>query len=123
MEKHGRKSKAGKLLSRFLETIAEEKTELVKDPKTGEDRIATKAEALARMIWRDALGWTERDTKNEIDIVHLPNQNRIATVFNRIEGKAPVAGEDTADKLTAADRVTEVGKSRIAEAGGMENEG
>ena len=123
MNSHGKKSKAGKLLTRFLETIAEEETELIIDPKTGEDRIATKAEKLARIIWRDALGYTERDIKNDVDVIHAPNQHRMNMIFERMEGRAPVAGEDTKGKITAAERVSELGKSRISKAGGMKDVG
>ena len=61
--KHGKKTKAGKLLTRFLEEIAEERTEL------GEgDTLITKAEALARIIWSRALGYRELDVKTNVDI-------------------------------------------------------
>lgn len=113
------KSRAGKLLTRFLEVIAEEETECIQDAD-GENKMVTKAEALARIIWKRALGYTEHDVKNDIDIVHQPEQSKISTIFDRIEGKAPVAGEDTKDKITAAARVTELGKKRIADAGGMD---
>lgn len=66
MSEHGTKTRTGKLLSYYLRQISEEITEYVKDPITGEDRLATKAEALARKIWQDALGHKEttvRDSK------------------------------------------------------------
>jgi len=115
------KTKAGKILTRYLELIAEEKTETVKDPMTGEDRMATKAEALARLIFKRALGYTELDVKSGADIVHQPEQSKIGIIFDRIEGKAPMAGEDTQGKITAAERVSEVGKKRIADAGGKKD--
>jgi len=115
------KTKAGKLLTRYLEIIAEEKTEMIKGAD-GEDRMATKAEALARLIWKRALGYTEQDVKagGLVDIVHQPEQSKIGIIFDRIEGKAPMAGEDTKGKITAAEKVSEVGKKRIADAGGMD---
>ncbi len=119
MSKHGRKTRAGKLLTRFLEQIAEEKTELVKDPTTGEDKLVTKAEALARVIWNLALGSKEVDPKTGVETIFAPQQSKIGLIFDRIEGRAMPAGEDTKDKLTVAERVSEVGKKRIAEAGGL----
>ncbi len=116
------KSKAGKLLTRFLEIIAEEKTEMIQGAD-GKDKIATKAEALARLIWKRALGYTELDVKTNADIVHHPEQSKIGLIFDRIEGKAPMAGEDTKDKLTVAQRVSELGKSRITKAGGLDSKG
>ena len=63
LSEHGRRTKAGRLLSAFIRQIAEEQTEMVKDPETGEDRMASKAEALARLIWKKALGYTEQRTR------------------------------------------------------------
>ncbi len=114
------KTKAGKILTRYLEIIAEEKTEMIQGAD-GEDKLVTKAEALARIIWRRALGYTELDVKSNVDIVHQPEQSKIGLIFDRIEGKAPMAGEDTKNKITAAQRVTELGKDRIFKAGGMKD--
>ena len=122
MASNGRKSKAGKLLTRYLEIIAEEKTEMIKGAD-GEDKLATKAEALARLIWKRALGYTELNVKDNVDIVHQPEQSKIGMIFDRIEGRAPTAGEDTKDKITAAQRVSEQGKNRITEAGGTKDKG
>jgi len=114
------KTKAGKILTRYLEVIAEEKTEMIQGAD-GKDFMATKAEALARIIWRRALGYTELNVKDGVDIVHQPEQSKIGLIFDRMEGKAPVAGEDTKNKITAADKVSEIGKSRISKAGGMKD--
>ncbi len=114
MNKHGRKTKAGKLLTQFLETIAEEKTELGEN-----DELITKAEALARLIWKRALGYKELDVKTNTDRYYPPEHSKIGLIFERIEGKAPMAGEDKTKKTPLSARVSEVGKKNIAQAGGM----
>ncbi len=116
-KKHGRKTRAGKLLTRFLETIAEEVTEIIIDPVTGEDKMVTKAEALARKIWKRALGYKETDIKTGVESVHAPEQSKIGLIFDRIEGRAPTAGEDVKDKVPLSKRVSETGKKNIAAAG------
>ncbi len=116
MSKHGRKTKAGKLLTRFLETIAEEKTELGED-----DELITKAEALARLIWKRALGYKEVNVKDGIihNTIYAPEQSKIGLIFDRIEGRAPTAGEDKTEKVPLSKRVSEVGKKNIAQAGDL----
>ena len=114
MNKHGRKTKAGKFLSRWLETIAEEKTELGED-----DELITKAEALARIIWKRALGYKERDVDTGKYVTHPPEQSKIGMIYDRIEGRAPTAGEDTKEKTPLSKRVSETGKTNIAAAGDM----
>lgn len=120
MSPHGVRTRAGQLLSAYLREISNEETETVRDPKSGEDRMATKAEALARSIWRDALGYTETKVNSEgkrIELVHPPIRAAQSIVFDRIEGRAPASVTEGADKLTAAERVTEQVQKRISEAG------
>lgn len=115
---HGIRTKAGQLLSAYLRQIAEEKTEMI--TVDGEDRMATKAEALARSIWRDALGYKEKVMDKDsklVELVHLPVRAAQAIVFDRIEGRAPASTGEGAGKLTAAQKVTEQSKKRISEAG------
>jgi len=115
MSKKGKGSKvrAGQLLSQFLRIIAEEKTESVVDPDDGEDRMATKAEALSRQIWKMALGYKEFDVKKGKDIVHKPDKSMMRLVFDRIEGKARTVGESQTSNQKIADKVSEIGKKRI----------
>lgn len=117
---HGVRTRAGQLLSAYMREIANEETELVVDPKTGEDRMATKAEALARKIWKDALGSTETKTDkdgNRVELVHAPNKASQCLVFDRIEGRAPASTGEGSGKLTAAERVNEQTIKRIGKAG------
>lgn len=117
---HGIRTRAGQLLSQYLREISNEETEVVYDPKTGEDRMATKAEALARIIWRDALGHTEKVKDKDgalVDLVHLPIRAAQCLVFDRVEGRAPASTSEGADKMTPAERVSEQGLKRIVKAG------
>ena len=117
--KHGLQIKAGQLLSQFLRKIAQEETELV--TTDGEDKMATKAEAMARLMWRMALGYTEEkmQTNGIKEIIHPPDRAMIGLLFDRIEGRAPLMTE-TGKKRTIADKVSEQGKKRIAKAGGLD---
>lgn len=119
---HGVRTKAGQLLSAYLRSIAEEVTETIKDPKSGEDRMATKAEALARLIWRDALGYTETQiVKGErIEVARAPSRAAASMLYDRVEGRAPASMGDDSGGVTAADKVTEQATKRIAKAGGID---
>ena len=120
ISQHGVRTRAGQLLSAYLREISAEVTEVVKDPKTGEERMATKAEALARKIWTDALGYTEKvmsEGGKLIEVVHVPSRAAQCMLYDRIEGRAPASATEGADKLTAAERVTEQSVKRISQAG------
>lgn len=120
ISEHGVKTKAGLLLSKFLREIAAEQTELCKG-EDGEDRMVTKAEALARLVWRKALGYTEtvqyHDAKTgnlgEEKLVHSPDKAMMHLLFDRIEGKTPSLDSGKNNPLTIADRVSQEGKNRI----------
>ena len=105
MTNHGRKTKAGKLLTRYLEIIATEETECILGDD-GEDRMATKAEALCRTIWKRALGYTETDAETGTSIIFPPDRGSANILFERLEGRVPTAGADESGKLTAAQRVS-----------------
>lgn len=108
------KIKAGMMLSKYIKAIADEVTEMVKDPQTGEDRMATKAEALARLIWTGALGFTEIDIKTGKEIIRKPDKTFIGIVLDRVEGRVvPVADKDKDKKASLADRVGDQAKRRL----------
>ena len=120
---HGTRIRAGQLLSQYLREISFEETEMVCDPKTGEDRMATKAEALARKMWQDALGYTEKvqDEGGKLaDRIHAPNRAAQCLLFDRIEGRAPTSIGEGDSKMTAADRMSEQCAKRIEKAGKLE---
>ncbi len=116
-KEQGIRTRAGKLLSAFIRQIAEEETEALIDSDVSEDRMVTKAEALARLIWRKALGYKEvQIVKGEaVDIKYAPDKGCMALIFDRMEGKAPASLDEGDEKLTVAERVSEQGKKRINE--------
>lgn len=117
----GIKTRAGQLLSQYLRAIAEEKTEFIKG-EDGEDKMATKAESLARLIWANALGYVEEEVDDSGKItktLHRPDKSMIHLVFDRIEGKAAMVGE-TKKSGTVADKVSDQGKKRISQAGNLD---
>jgi hypothetical protein len=119
-----KRNKAGKLLSRFIRQIAEEETEFVKDDD-GVDRMASKAEALARQIWRQALGYTEYvvsdPTLPPVEVIHKPDQKMLALLYDRMEGRAATATEDETLRPSTAQKISEQGKKRVAALGGFED--
>lgn len=113
------RTKAGQLLSKWLRQIAEEETEFIKDDG-GDDRMITKAEAIARLIWRKALGYSEKKINSKgVEVVenHPPDRTMINLLLDRIEGRAPMSTDMGKKKRSIADRVGEQGKSRIEQAG------
>jgi len=112
------KIKAGKLLTAQLKSILQEKTEVEMD-EDGTPVIVTKAEKMARTMVKMALGYKEEverkmDGKTVIDeLVHGPNAGMIALVYDRVEGRIPVAATEEPDKRTLADRVSDQGKKRL----------
>lgn len=110
---HGKLTKAGQLLSQFIRTIALEETELIKGVD-GEDKMVSKAEALARLTWKKALGYTEQKKIDGVltDIVHQPDRIYAGMLWDRMEGRAPLMNPEKKDRRSIADRVSEQGKKR-----------
>ncbi len=117
-----RAMKAGKLLSRFIKQIAEEETEFVKD-EDGEMRMVSKAEAVARVCWQQALGYTELKVVNPneppVEIVHPPDMKMMALILDRMEGRAATATEDETLRPSTAKKISDQGKKRISALGGF----
>lgn len=109
-----------RMFTEHLEKVGQEKTEF-QDPETDCDGLilehksrVTKAEALARHIWKLALGYTERVGKEEEkEVEHKPDKWAIALLFNRIEGKVKTTENDATGKTTLADRVSEQRKKQL----------
>jgi type III secretory pathway component EscU len=96
----------GAILSKYLRSLALD-METVND----EGDPVTKAAALAKFVWQAALGYRTVDVKNGSVIVHEPDWRAIELLYNRIEGKVPVAPpEDNSQSL--ADKVSDLGKAR-----------
>ncbi len=116
----GDKARAGRLLSDYLRRIAQEQTEFVKGPD-GDDTMVSKAEALARLMFKLALGWDEVVSKKsngniiEITKKHNPSMGMIALIWDRIEGRSvPLAGDDKQGR-TLPKKISEENKRRMNE--------
>jgi hypothetical protein len=97
----------GAILSKYLRALALD----VETCNEDGDPI-TKAQALAGLVWKHALGFTEEDVKTGEKTVNRPNWTAIDLLYSRIEGKIPVAViEDQGKSL--ADKVSDLGKAKI----------
>lgn len=124
-ENHGKKIAAGKLLSKFIKEIA---SEIHDDPvikARGEEAVMlTKAEAIARHIFKLALGYEE-----EIDVLdkagkkigikpvrHQPDKWAIGVIWDRMEGRVGQAdAKSGSDKAKLSDRVSAQGEKRLSQ--------
>ena len=76
----------------------------------------TRAEALALLLWKKALGHTEtkQNEKGELEEVKHPSEAwAITVVMERLEGKVPAVTLEEAAQHSAATKVSELAKSRI----------
>ena len=117
--------KAGRLLSRFIRQIAEEETEFSKGEGSADDRMLSKAESLARKMWRIALGWEEVVVTDEGSktIVHPPDIKMAAVIMDRVEGRCGTVQEDEVTRPTTSSKVSDQGKKRIASIGDFDDTG
>ena len=122
---HGKKVAAGKLLSKFIREIA---SEICDDPEIkakGEDAVMiTKAEKIARHIFKLALGYEETIDVLDKDgkkigikpIYYIPSKWAINIIWDRLEGRVGQADAKAgSDKASLADRVSAQGKKRLGQ--------
>jgi len=118
MSSRSAQTRAGKLLTKFLRQIAHEETEFVVDAD-GQDKMATKAEALVRKMWDIALGYVERvedrATGEVTEITYKPDRKMMEIIFERLDGKVASHEDQQKHKLSVADRVSEQSRNRINE--------
>ena len=112
----GDKARVGRLLSEHLRRIAQEETEFIKGTSDA-DRMITKAEALARLMFKLALGWEEEieNVKTGVMITkaHNPSAGMIALIWDRIEGRSvPLVGDGKQGR-TLPKKVSEESKNRL----------
>jgi hypothetical protein len=120
-----KKRAASKLVTQFIRQIAEEIHEdpLITGPAIDDSRMITKAEALARFMFRAALGYKEKveiiDSKTgqvtgTKEVIHFPDKAYVTLVYDRLEGRVPtVEVKETDNKPSIADKVTQQGKNRL----------
>lgn len=83
---------------------------------TDDGTPVTREQALAAMIWQQALGWVEtiRDEDgNRKEVKHPPVAWCQQFLFERTEGKAPIATTEDAGGIKAADKVRQLAKDRL----------
>ena len=105
-------TKASRLLSRYIREIANEKVKPLEDADAPNGiRMATRAEAMARQLWRMAEGYTE--TVGSKEKKHAPDKAIITILMERMEGRVPtIDAKDQKPKASVADRVSEQAKKR-----------
>lgn len=98
----------GAILTKFLRILSQDIETVNEDGD-----LVTKAQALADMVWKYALGWTEQDPDDpEKTLKHKPMWQAVQLLYDRIEGKVqPAAPEETGKTLP--EKVAELSKSRI----------
>ncbi len=117
------KKKATRILTKFINRVAAEETEVFQENSEDCPRMVTKAEALSRLMWKMALGYTEKSIKDvggkkfEDEIVHPPNAGMIALLYDRMEGRVPLASEPEHAGRSVSEKVTEQSRNRINAAG------
>lgn len=83
---------------------------------TADGTPITKAEALADIVAKMALGWEEvtRDEMgNLIKKIHPPVAWAIQYVFERMEGKSAIATPENESGMKASDKVRELARDRV----------
>ncbi len=80
--------------------------------------LITRAEMLAMVVWKKALGWTDpAKTQGDVvitkEVIHKPESWAIQLIYERIEGKAPQAISDEKGRLTAAEKVGELVRAKL----------
>lgn len=99
--------------SRELTTHLRQLAAMAHTTDDGGDPV-TKGQVLAELVFKMALGYEEVDADNPQKKVFVrPSQWAIQLIYERLEGKTPTAIADEKTGIRVADRVSELGKSRI----------
>jgi len=123
ISEHGKTIAAGKLLSKYIREIA---SEIHDDPvikAKGEEAVMlTKAEAIARHIFKLALGYEEEvDVLDKAgkkigikSVIHQPDKWAINVIWDRLEGRTGAADvKSDSSKASLAERVSALGKKHM----------
>jgi len=107
----GKVSKRG--LTKLLKEIGQKVTTEHFDDDGG---VLTHDEALARLLWRKALGYTEKtrdDNGTEKTVRNRPESWAIQLIYERREGKVMQAQPDDTGRVKAADKVRSLSRERV----------
>lgn len=78
--------------------------------------MVTRGEALASLLWNKALGYKEQfidDDGDKAEIIHPPEAWALQLVYDRLEGKTPVAIQEDSGKIKAKDKVGDLAKKQL----------
>lgn len=103
------KKSAEALLTDTLLSLAKEKTE----PVENSTKCQTKAQALAGLIWKKALGYNETNGENGKVRYYPPATWAIQIIYDRLEGKAGPPEEKAGSRPKITKRVSDLAKSRV----------
>jgi hypothetical protein len=95
-------------LTKHLRELSASLSERIAD----DGHALTKAEALAAVIWERAIGWTEI-AEGGTEVPHKPEPWAVALIYERLEGRCPTAMDVGSTKGTVADRVSDLGRTKI----------
>jgi hypothetical protein len=109
----GEKQRAGRALSELIRAIGQEITEVVLDDSLttpGPPRIISKAESMARFIWRKALPHVDDDGTQ-----HEPELDYVRIVLDRSDGKpgTPKQVDDDTGRESVPDKVSRMNTERL----------
>ena len=107
----GSKQRAGRLLSTFLRSIAQEKIKII--DKDGVPRTVTKARALAEQMWNRALGTHSYVDKNGELKTDPPDKSMIDMLFDRCEGRVGTVEEEVKKDASVPDKVSQANKDKL----------
>ena len=108
--KKNSRAKANRLVSKYLSDMAKLEDACIDDGE--ETRMCVRAEKLAEIIWRNALGFKEEDVKTGAEIEHPPSLSYMKILLERLEGKVQDVSATKSGK-SMADRVKETTKQKI----------
>lgn len=105
--------RSGKALTGELRRLAAEAHTI-----TDAGDVITREEALAALVWQQALGWTEKVRSpdgNLVEILHPPVAWAQQFLWERIEGKAAPALAEEQGSIRASDKVRDLARQRLNE--------
>ena len=97
-------------LTKFLKELAME-AESIDD----EGETITKGKALAILLWKKALGYSEiREDEEGVkrEVYHKPESWAGQFIYDRMEGRVPQAAADEKDGPSIADKIREISKAK-----------
>jgi hypothetical protein len=101
----------GKALTKELAQLATEAHTTKPD-----GTVVTKEQALAELIWRQALGWSELQKDDHGKLIekhHPPIAWCQQFIYERIEGKAAQASAENSGGMRASEKVGNLAKDRL----------